>query len=394
MTRLLIVSSSRADLGGLSAVWRQTSGHPELETQVLLTGRHANRSTDYDAAIACLPAGIPVHVAGNDIGGRDAETAARAMGDSVTAIAGQLAEIAPDLLLVLGDRLDIAPAVFAAVPFNIPVAHIHGGELTLGAVDDRVRHAVSKLAHVHFASTTDAAERLCKMGEEPWRIHVTGAPGLDSLRQQNLVERRAFLASVGLPNEPFLLVTVHPETNVEKPLAAFEAVIEAIKQLGIQVLATAANADLNGALINESLQALSKVNSRVVYCDTLGAARYANAFAHAEAMLGNSSSGIIEAGMFGLPVVDVGGRQQGRARGANVAHVDADVKMVKAAVESALGRRFNPDEVSLYGDGHAGQRIAQELMRLPAKARLLLKDFHHGGARFSAPWTIQESLIA
>jgi UDP-hydrolysing UDP-N-acetyl-D-glucosamine 2-epimerase len=385
--RLLIVSSGRADVGGLAAIWSRAADDERIELHVALTGRHVRREADFEAAMAQLPAGVPVHVAGADLGGAGPEPAGEAMGRIVAALTEAIARIAPDMLLVLGDRLDIAPAALASVPFNLPLAHIHGGELTFGAVDDRLRHAVSKLAHLHFASSAEAAARLCRMGEEPWRIVVSGAPGLDTLAKQPQSARLEFLSELGLPaDEPFALVTAHAETNAKSPLAAFEATLAAVDRLNMPVLATAANADMGGQAINERLQARAALDGRFRYFEALGARLYANALRHAELLVGNSSSGVIEAALFGLPVVDVGSRQKGRPRGANVSTVPSEADTIEDACRDLLGRRFDAAEVSLYGDGKAAERIVSALADAPPREKLLDKRFFDGDASFVAPW--------
>jgi len=310
------------------------------------------------------------------------------MGTIASGISGVIARVQPDAILVLGDRMDMAPAALASVPFNLPLAHVHGGELTFGAVDERLRHAVSKLAHLHFTSGVDAAVRLSRMGEEPWRIHVVGAPGLDTLAAQPKMGRSAFLTELGLPGDagPFVLVAVHPETNAEAPLAAFDATLAGIARLDAPVLATAANADMGGDAINERLADLAARDGRFRFIDTLGPRLYANALRFAGLLVGNSSSGVVEAGLFGVPVVDVGERQEGRARGGNVIAVPCDPQRIEDACRQQFGRRFDATQVSIYGDGRAAERIVAVLADPPPLRKLLVKRFFEGDWSAKAPW--------
>lgn len=178
MTRVLSVSSSRADVTILRSVWQALAARHDCEPHVLLTGMHQTATA---AGIGSLPANITVHRGGTDLGGRGGAEAAAAMADITRDAARLMADIRPDVVLLVGDRLDMIPAALAALPFNLPLAHLHGGEITEGAVDDRLRHALTKLSHIHLAASADAAKRIAAMGEEARRIHLTGAPALDTL---------------------------------------------------------------------------------------------------------------------------------------------------------------------------------------------------------------------
>ena len=271
------------------------------------------------------------------IGGQDSRTAAHAMAEIQIGIADLIESLDPDCLLVMGDRLDMVPVAIAATPFNLPIAHLHGGELTFGAVDDRLRHAISKLAHLHFVSGTDAAKRLARMGEQPDRIHVVGAPALDALAAQGAIPREEFLRFVGLTAaRPLRLVTVHPETNSADPSAPCEAILAALDATPGPTLLTAANADMGGAAMTQRLATFAAARPWASFRDSLGLSLYANALRYADVMIGNSSSGLIEAALFGLPVINVGLRQEGRLRGLNVQDSPADA----ARICSTHGRRI------------------------------------------------------
>ena len=215
--RVLSISCGRSDLGILAPVWRALTDQAGVELHVLLTGAHVSDDT---AGRAALPEGAVGHTAGADLGGANEATATDAMA-SILEAAGQLAlRLKPDRALVIGDRLDMFPATLGLVPLNVPIVHLHGGELTYGALDDRIRHSITKLAHLHCAATVQAAVRITGMGEEPWRITVTGAPGLDTLIARPALGQDDFARDVGLPSAAGLrLVTVHPETNASAPLA-------------------------------------------------------------------------------------------------------------------------------------------------------------------------------
>jgi UDP-hydrolysing UDP-N-acetyl-D-glucosamine 2-epimerase len=384
MTRILSVSSSRADVAILTPVWAALAQESDVELHVLVTGMHLAAG----AVEVAVPAGAIRHVVGADIGGADEMQASDGMAACLQAAGKLLARIEFDCMLLMGDRLDMFPAACAALPFNLPLAHLHGGELTYGAIDDRIRHAISKMAHIHFASSADAAARLVGMGEEPWRIHVTGGPGLDNLRQAPVMQRDDFMAALHLPfDSEFILATVHPETNAADPAAPMQATLAALDALKKPVLITAPNSDPGGRILQAMIDAFLPGRRWAAFRASLGAALYPSALRHAAVMVGNSSSGLIEAGYLGLPVVNVGLRQDGRPAGDNVVAVDSTVTAIQAALEWALagGRRrsFSP-----YGDGYASQRIVKLLTDLPPRDKLLYKRFHSAGdmSFFTVPW--------
>ncbi len=382
-TRVLSISSSRADVGILTRVWHCLAERAGLDLWILLTGSHV---ADEGPARAAIPKDATVRVAGADIAG-DAAAAAGAMAAIAEATGRACAELRPDVVLIACDRLDMIPAAVATLPFNLPLVHLHGGELAQGAIDDRIRHALSKLAHLHCAATVEAAERLNQMGEEAWRIHVTGAPGLDTLAGEQAISRAAFAKELGLSDTQGLrLVTVHPETNAADPIAPLDAVLAALERQPAPTLLTAPNSDPGGAEIERRVRAFAERHPWAVYRHTLGARYYASALRHAAFMLGNSSSGIVEAALFGLPVIDVGDRQQGRARGRNVNDCRSDADEIARLMTVLDGRRYPPEEVSLYGDGQAAPRIATILADLQPDRRLLVKRFATQAASFEPMW--------
>ena len=356
-------------------MWRALAAKPDCELHIMLTGMHCKA-----AAAVEVPKGAIAHSGGADLGGSAAGEATAAMAAILRAAGDVLTRVSPDVVLVIGDRLDMLPAAVAALPFNCPIAHLHGGEVTSGAIDDRVRHALTKFAHVHFVSSETARARLIAMGEDEARIHVTGAPGLDTLLAAPFVSREEFCAAVGFDgigaDAAIRLVTVHPETNSPDPLAPLTAVLGALDARPGPVLITAPNSDPGGKEMLTNIEAFCAKRPDARFFDTLGAKLYASALRYAAVMAGNSSSGIIEAGLFGLPVIDVGDRQKGRDHDANVTHVANDRDAVIAALDSIRPGARYPSS-SPYGDGHAAPRIADLLTQLPPRPALLNKPAPH-----------------
>ena len=372
MQRIVSVTSSRADVGILTPVWNAIAAHGNCDLHLFATGMHV---ADDAPPIDSAPGAATVHQGGADLGGAGAGDAARAMA-AIGQAAGLLyTKIEPDVLLVIGDRLDMIPAALAALPFNSPVVHLHGGELTQGAIDDRARYAISSLAHVHCVSTPDARERLIRCGEEPWRIHLTGAPGLDTLKNAELMTAEDFAAEVGLGDVKGLrIVTVHAETNSEQPEAPLDAVLSALENDPMPTLFTAPNSDPGGADMKHRIIAFVAAHKWAVFVDTLGPRLYPNALRHAAIMVGNSSSAIIEAGTFGLPAIDVGTRQKGRERGENVTSCTSDPDEISRLLDELSGKRFDSG-CNLYGDGASGPRVADVVCSLVERDVLLTKQF-------------------
>lgn len=385
MMRVLSVSTGRSDHGLLSPVWDAIAAHPALELKILLTGMQVR---DDVGARAEMPVGTEALTVGEDLGGGAAPAVNRAAAQIMAAAGDAFTRLSPDLVLVIGDRLDMLPVAAATLPFNLPLAHLHGGEQTFGAVDDRIRHATTKLAHVHFPATTDAATRLIQMGEEAWRITVTGAPGLDALRQVRAMTASELSETLGLPSiDSLILVTVHPETNSSRPSDVVAPVLSALKGVSAPLLFTAPNSDPGADAIKEAILAFVGNRPNAIFRDTLGGRLYANAMRHAAMMVGNSSSGLIEAPIFNLPVVNVGSRQAGRLRGANVIDVAAQSADISVAIRQVQQKaRSSALGVSPYGDGHAAPRIAMALAALPDRRKLMDKRFGNGAATFTAPW--------
>lgn len=386
MIKLLSITSSRADVGILKPVWLALMETGRIELHVGLTGMHCHNS---DYVKSQIPEGVQTHEFGADIGGNDGSLAVQAMSQIQGDSADLYGRLRPDRILVTGDRIDMFPTAVAAVPFNIPIIHLHGGERTEGAMDDRLRHAMTKLSHLHCVSNADAARRVCQMGEEASRVVITGAPGLDMMQLVDQIPREEFFLELGLLDTgPLRLVTVHPETNASNMLQAGKSVIEALSQTaGPPTILTSPNSDPGGTDLLVLIEAFCKQAPNTVFRATLGARLYVNAMRHAAVMIGNSSSGLIEAPLFGLPVVNVGNRQFGRLQGSNVHNCESDVRQIIDQLNGILAGDPNQNIPSFpYGDGAAAQRIADAVLHQDDRQHLLNKRFSIDVPEFVNPW--------
>jgi UDP-hydrolysing UDP-N-acetyl-D-glucosamine 2-epimerase len=375
---IAVVTVSRSDYGHLVPVLGALRDAPDVRLLLFVAGAHL--VPEFGLTVREIEAdGWPVAECVDMLEPDDSpEAVAGATGRGVQGFARAYAKHRPDLVVLLGDRFEMLAAAVAALPFALPVAHIHGGEVTEGAMDNQIRHAISKLAHLHFASAPIHAERLARMDEEPWRIHMVGAPGLDRLRGRPLLSREELARQLDLPARgPWILVTFHPVTlehqdttrHVEELVAALEAAPGTL-------VVTYPNADPAGRTIIAALEAFARRSTRVRLQPTLGEDVYLALLEHADVMVGNSSSGLIEAPSFGLPTVNIGSRQRGRLRGDNVIDVgygrDEIARGLSAALASGLRSRLRA-RPNPYGDGAAAPRIVEVLRRVPLDARLVQK---------------------
>jgi UDP-hydrolysing UDP-N-acetyl-D-glucosamine 2-epimerase len=380
--RIEVVTTSRADYGIYRPVLRRLAEQPGVDLQLLVSGSHLSASFG-STGRAIEADGLHIAERVDVLLASDTpESAAKAMGLGCIGFAQSFSRQRPDLLVVLGDRFEMHAAAVAALPFTIPVAHIHGGEVTVGAFDESLRHSLTKLSHLHFVATEAYARRVIQLGEEPWRVTVSGAPSLDNLTEMDVASVPELEAAVGmqLVEHSFLLVTFHPVSLEQGRTVAYaDELITALDHVALPVLLTLPNADPTGLELRLRFQLAVAARGNWRAVDNLGTPAFFSAMSRAAAMVGNSSSGLIEAPSFGLPVVNIGSRQQGRVRGANVIDVPPAAVEIESGIRRALEPSFREALVGLenpYGDGHAAQRICERLVNEELGDRLLRKRFH------------------
>lgn len=380
MRRVAIITTSRADYGIYRPILRRAMERPELEVLLIVSGSHLHEA--HGATVSeIVNDGIPIAARVPTMSdGDDGQAVARSMGAAVTGLALSYADLSPEVVVVLGDRYEMHAAALAALPLCLPVAHIHGGELSLGAFDESIRHSMTKLSHLHFVSTHEYGRRVAQMGEEPWRITVCGAPSLDNLRSEVLLTAEQALASVGMePKPPPIIMAFHaPTLDSIDVRSKINAVLAAVERTGLPALLTAPNADPGSQIIRGELSAFASRVSNAIVIESAGSSLFLGLLAGASVLVGNSSAGIIEAASFGLPVVNVGDRQAGRTRGRNVIDVGYAAGELDAGIKKALDPPFRASLVGMenpYDQGGAAPIVVDRLIAVDLGMPLLRKKF-------------------
>ena len=378
--RVLVVSVGRSDYGIYRPVLNAMEAHPALQPELLVSGAHlgengASTLGEIIADARTIVARVPLPATGGgslDVG--------LAMAEALAGGCRAMDLLKPDILMVLGDRFEMFGFASAAIPLNIPIVHIHGGELSYGAIDDVFRHAITKMSHIHFASTAGYAQRIRQMGEENWRVHVSGAPALDTIRQRGLPSRSALAQRFGLRlDEAPILVTYHPMTrSPEEGIVELRSLLAVLEATGRPIVMTGPNADAGADALRAELKAFANRLERASFIESFGADNYLAMLREAACVVGNSSSGIIETPSFRLPTVNIGDRQAGRTRAPNIIDTTGDTPALTSAVKRALDPAFRASLATMespYGNGFAGEYIADVLAKITLDATLINKRF-------------------
>jgi UDP-hydrolysing UDP-N-acetyl-D-glucosamine 2-epimerase len=380
MRTIGVVTTARSDYGMLLPVLRAIQTDPELRLQLLVSGTHLSPAFDMTVRL--------IEDDGFEIAERvemllssdSPEGITKSVGLGIIGFAQVFSRTRPDILVVLGDRFEMYTAAVAALPFKIPVAHIHGGDVTQGAIDDALRHSMTKLSHLHFVATETYARRVAQLGEEPWRITVCGETSLDNLRTIQFLTKEELKAQYGIPiDPPPLLVTYHPVTlEYEQTEWQINELLAALDKFSLPIVFTMPNADMGNNIIRQKIAEYKQSRSNVWCLENMGTQGYFSLLHVAAAMIGNSSSGIVEAPSLKLPVVNIGSRQEGRIRAANVIDVGYTRKEIINGIEKAISEEFRntlQGLVSPFGDGQAADRIVEGLRSVQINSLLLKKQF-------------------
>lgn len=381
--KICFVTGSRADFGLL--IWpmraiRDTAG---LKLQLIATGMHL--SPEFGYTIDHIRAeGFAVDDTVETLLSSDSGAGiAKSVGLGVIGFADAFARLTPDLVVVLGDRYETFAAAQAAMFMRLPMAHLFGGDVTEGAVDESIRHAISKMSHLHFTSNADSTRRVAQLGEDPSRIFTVGSTGIDSIKRLKLMDRDTIGREIGMAlGERNALVTFHPVTvKADRSASSLDELFAALATLDpeFRLFFTLGNADAEGRSLNARIKSFVADRPNAVAVASLGQLRYISLMNQVDVVVGNSSSGLYEAPSLNTPSVDIGDRQKGRERAASVFHAAPERQSISEAIAAALRRGRQPT-VNPYGDGETSRRIADRIAAIPDFRALLQKGFHDVGS--------------
>ncbi|MCI8873753.1 MAG: UDP-N-acetylglucosamine 2-epimerase (hydrolyzing) [Lachnospiraceae bacterium] len=375
MKKITIISATRAEYGILKPLIVKLKHASDFKTQLILTGSHLVEKLG-NTYLEAEEDGMEIYkkISINTEGNTDYDTSL-IMANALVEFGRYFQEEKPDLLIVLGDRTEIFAICAAAMNAHVPIAHLHGGELTQGAIDDNVRHAITKMSYLHFASAEAYRKRILQMGEEPERVFNVGALGVENILKEKLLDRKRLGENVGFPAEKdYAVVTFHPVTL--EPGTAEGQVRELFlamrRRPELFYLITKANADAGGIQINEFLEQETVKHSNMKLVSSLGMKRYLSAVKYSRFVLGNSSSGIIEAPALGVPTVNIGDRQQGRLMAESVISCESQCQSILDAMALAMHmeqKRYH----SPYGDGNTSEQIVCIIKDFFEKEKINLK---------------------
>lgn len=363
--KILYITGTRADYGLMRSVLRKIDQHPDLTLDIIVTGMHL--MDEFGSTISEIQKdGYAYHIVEVTYE-NDTQTAmARFIGQFIDKLAPVVSDIKPGIILVLGDRGEMMAGAIVGVYLSIPVAHIHGGEVT-STVDDFTRHAITKLAHIHFPATEESKRRIINMGEDPSRIVVVGAPGLDQILEEPLLSKEELTSIFDLDfSKPVIMVAQHPVTlEINEAAVQMRETLEAIVSLQYQTIVIYPNADAGGRSMIDVIKEYESFPFIQIH-KSLPHIQYLSLMKECSVLVGNSSSGIIEAPSFGLPVVNIGTRQNGRERGNNVIESNYKKEEISHSINKALFDSIFRNKVKSsdnpYGDGKASDRIIKFLL--------------------------------
>jgi len=381
MRKICVVTGTRAEYGLLYWLMKEIQSDTQLELQIIVTGMHL--SPEFGLTYKEIEKEFKIDKKIEMLLSSDTSVGiSKSMGLAQISFAEAYEELNPDIVVVLGDRFEIFSAASAAMIARIPIAHIHGGETTEGAFDEAIRHSITKMSHLHFVATEDYRRRVIQLGEAPEQVLNFGAPGLDNLIKLKLLEKDEFEKAIGFKlGMKNLLVTFHPAT-LEKCTAEnqFQQLLDALDELtDTSVIFTKANADTDGRAINKMVDDyVASHNDRTIAFTSMGQLRYLSALQYVDAVVGNSSSGLIEAPSFKIGTINIGERQKGRIKADSVidclpekeAIVGALKKLYSSSFQSELSNVTNP-----YGEGGASVKISATLRSI-SLSNILKKRFH------------------
>jgi GDP/UDP-N,N'-diacetylbacillosamine 2-epimerase (hydrolysing) len=380
--KIFVFTSARADYGLLRWIIKRFQGSSAFETYIIVGGTHLSEKYGYtikeilkDNVRNTIQ--LPFLSASSD-----ATSLVSSVGNGLIQISQVFSLYKPDFLILLGDRYELLISAVGSLMYKVPILHLHGGERTEGVIDEQVRHAITKMAHIHMPSTEFYAENISKMGEEDWRIHIVGAPGLENIKKLELYSKKKILNLSGIDvDKPTTLCTYHPVTLEEEESATWqiENLLKALSQFDLQIVFTRPNAEVGSDKIVKMIKDFVSKSANTFFFDSLGSRLYLSFLKYTKAIVGNSSSGIIEAPSFHIPTVNIGNRQKGRFKPESVIQTGYSVNEITKGLKKALYDKEFLEKIKYiknpYGDGNTSKYVIEamkEILMIP-KEKLLKK---------------------
>lgn len=374
---IAVVTTSRADYGHLYWTLKELGNHPEIDLRLIALGAHfspafGNTFTEIEADGFTIDERVECLLSSDtDVG------MAKTIGVAAIGLADILGRMRPDILLLIADRYEMLAPASVALALRIPIAHIEGGDVSEGAIDDAVRNALTKLSHLHFATNENSRRRILAMGEEAWRVHLVGSPSLDNLRRRKLISRAELEADLHLKfDQQTVIVAYHPVTLARDTVTEANQVFAALEKTPQQIVFCYPNSDAGSYQLIERARAFCDARRNAHLFVNLNHLKYWSLLTYSDLLLGNSSSGIMETPSISLPTVNVGFRQKGREQARNVLDVAPETEAILQMIEKGLSANFRKSLKGMtnpYGDGHASEKIAEILCSVALGDELLIK---------------------
>ncbi len=365
--RISILTATRAEYGLLKPIIQKLRGNESFDVRLVVTGAHLSPEFGLTYREIVMD-GIPIDEKIEILLSADTPAAiSKSMGLAMVSFADYFSRLNPDLLIVLGDRYETLAVAIAAMNQRIPIAHLYGGETTEGAIDESIRHAITKLSYLHFTSTLEYRNRVIQLGESPDRVFCVGAVGVENIRQVKLMSRVELEEQLHFRlDKPYAVITFHPVTlELGASSAQIAALLEACDTFkDMKFVFTKANSDTEGRIINQMIDEYVSVHHNAIAVTSLGMVRYLSALKSAAMVIGNSSSGLVEAPSFGIPTINIGDRQRGRLQSESVINCKPVKEEIERAIEQALSSDFITNarkSVNPYGDGKVSDKIADTI---------------------------------
>jgi len=378
--KICVVTGSRAEYGVMHNVLKHINESEDLELLLVVTGAHLSKDFGHtideirqDGFSVAGTVELPLSLEGPTAMGRS-------MGSGIIGLVDCLKGLEPDLLLITADRYEIFAACAAAMAINLPIAHISGGEVTEGAIDEQIRHAITKMSHIHFTAIEENTRRVIQMGEEPWRVHEVGGPWIDNIKNLKKISKETIKEDLGVDlSHPTILVTYHPVTlQIADTQQHVKNLLGALDGLDAEIVFTYPNADSGSRIIVSAIEEFIKKHPKAKAFKSLGKDRYLNMLSYVDLMVGNSSSGLTETQAFKLPVVNIGDRQGGKPITENIICTAEEKDSILAGIKKGLSEEFRKsiaDMKNPYDRGDVAENIVKVLSSVELGPKLLKKKF-------------------